>query len=272
VAQLALALGRKDVADQFLKRSQSWRNVFDANLGCARPRKANGDWVTPFDPYRTTGFVEGNAWQYTWFVPQDVPGLVNAMGRDRFVSRLNEAFEEMAPTRFNAADQAWQEYPINHGNQPTMQVAWLFNWAGQPWLTQKWARAILEAYYGHNPADAYPGDEDQGQMSSWFVMSSLGLFEMDGGCRVNPIYEIGSPLYPKVVIHLSEQHYGGRTFTIEARNASRTNCYIQSATLNGTPLNQWWIRQKDVVEGGHLVLELGPTPNKEWAKDAPLPG
>jgi predicted alpha-1,2-mannosidase len=271
VAQLALALGRRDVADQFLKRSQSWRNVFDANLGCARPRKANGDWVTPFDPYRTTGFVEGNAWQYTWFVPQDVPGLVNAMGRDRFVSRLNEAFEEMAPTRFNAADQAWQEYPINHGNQPTMQVAWLFNWAGQPWLTQKWARAILEAYYGHNPADAYPGDEDQGQMSSWFVMSSLGLFEMDGGCRVNPIYEIGSPLYPKVVIHLSEQHYGGRTFTIEARNASRTNCYIQSATLNGTPLNQWWIRQKDVVGGGHLVLELGPTPNKEWAKDAPLP-
>jgi predicted alpha-1,2-mannosidase len=271
VAQLALALGRRDVADQFLKRSQSWRNVFDANLGCARPRKANGDWVTPFDPYRTTGFVEGNAWQYTWFVPQDVLGLVNAMGRDRFVSRLNEAFEEMAPTRFNAADQAWQEYPINHGNQPTMQVAWLFNWAGQPWLTQKWARAILEAYYGHNPADAYPGDEDQGQMSSWFVMSSLGLFEMDGGCRVNPIYEIGSPLYPKVVIHLSEQHYGGRTFTIEARNASRTNCYIQSATLNGTPLNQWWIRQKDVVGGGHLVLELGPTPNKEWAKDAPLP-
>jgi predicted alpha-1,2-mannosidase len=271
VAQLALALGRKDVADQFLKRSQSWRNVFDTNLGFARPRKASGEWVTPFDPYRTPGFVEGNAWQYTWFVPQDVPGLVNAMGRDRFVSRLNEAFEKMAPTRFNAADERWQEYPLNHGNQPTMQVAWLFNWAGQPWLTQKWARAILEAYYGHNPADAYPGDEDQGQMSSWFVMSSLGLFEMDGGCRVNPIYEIGSPLYPKVVIHLSEQHYGGKTFTIEARNASRTNCYIQSATLNGTPLNRWWVRQKDVVEGGQLVLELGPTPNKEWAKDAPLP-
>jgi predicted alpha-1,2-mannosidase len=271
VAQLARALGRKDVAETFLKRSESWRNVFDTSTGFARPRKANGEWVTPFDPYHTPGFDEGNAWEYTWFVPQDVPGLVNAMGRDRFVSRLNEAFEIMAPARFNAGVEG-MDCPLTHGNQPDMQVAWLFNWAGQPGLTQKWVRAILEAYYGHNPADAYLGDEDQGQMSGWFVMASLGLFQTDGGCRVNPIYELGSPLYQKVVLHLSKPHYGGKTFTIEARNASRTNCYIQSATLNGMPLNQWWIRQKDVVEGGRLVLELGPTPNKEWAKDGPLPG
>jgi putative alpha-1,2-mannosidase len=132
-------------------------------------------------------------------------------------------------------------------------------------------RAILESYYGHNPADAYLGDDDQGQMAAWFVLSSLGLFQTDGGCRVNPIFEIASPLYPKTVIHLSEQHYGGKTFTIEAPNASRRNCYIQSATLNGTPLNKWWIRWKDITEGGHMVLNLGPTPNKDWAKDAILP-
>ena len=102
-----------------------------------------------------------------------------------------------------------------------MHAAWLFNWAGQPWMSQKWTRAILDAYYGHNPADAYLGDEDQGQMSAWFVMSSLGLFQTDGGCRVNPVYEIGSPLYPKAVIHLSKEHYGGKTFTIETRNAYR---------------------------------------------------
>jgi predicted alpha-1,2-mannosidase len=271
VAQLALALGRRDLAEKFLRRSQSWRNVFDAETGFARPRKANGEWVTPFDPYHTPSFVEGNAWQYTWFVPQDVPGLVNAMGRDRFLSRLNEAFEKSAPTRFNAAGERFVDFPINQGNQPTMHVAWLFNWAGAPWLSQQWTRAILDAYYGHSPADAYLGDEDQGQMSSWFVMSSLGLFQTDGGCRMNPIYEIGSPLYPKVVLHLSKEHYSGKTFTIEARHASRANIYIQSATLNGRSLNRWWIRQKDLLNGGRLVLELGPTPNTEWAKGCPLP-
>ena len=152
-----------------------------------------------------------------------------------------------------------------------MHAAWLFNWAGQPWMSQKWARAILGAYYGHNPADAYLGDEDQGQMSAWFVMSSLGLFQTDGGCRVNPIYEIGSPLYPKIVLHLSNEYYGGKTFTIEARRASTANAYIQSATLNGQPLNQWWIRQKDLLKGGRLILNLGPQPEKNWARESPLP-
>jgi predicted alpha-1,2-mannosidase len=265
VAQLALALGRKDIAAEFLKRSENWRNVFDAETGYARPRMTNGGWVTPFDPYRTSGFTEGNAWQYTWFVPQDVPGLVKAMGRERFISRLNEGFEESAPTRFNGGSHG----SIDQGNQPTMEVAWLFNWAGEPWLSQKWTHAILDAYYGYNPADAYLGDEDQGQMSAWFVMSSLGLFQTDGGCETNPIYEIGSPLYPKITIHLSKEHYSEKTFTIEARNASLANRYIQSATFNGKPLNQWWIRQKEIIKGGHLILELGPTPNKVWAKDCP---
>jgi predicted alpha-1,2-mannosidase len=267
VAQLALALGRKDLAAEFLKRSQSWRNVFDAKTGYARPRLENGDWVEPFDPYHTPGFTEGNAWQYTWFVPQDMPGLVQAMGRDRFISQLNKGFEESAPQRFNGGAHG----SIDQGNQPTMEVAWLFNWAGEPWLSQKWTRAILDSYYGYHPADSYLGDEDQGQMSAWFVMSSLGLFQTDGGCRVNPIYEIGSPLYPKITIHLSKKYFGGKTFTIEAHNASFSNRYIQSATLNGEPLNQWWIRQKDVIKGGRLILELGPTPNWNWAQGCLLP-
>jgi len=271
VAQLALALGRKDLADIFLKRSQNWRNQFDAETGFARPRKANGEWQTPFDPYHTPGFVEGNSWQYTWFVPQDVPGLVQAMGRERFISRLNEAFEKSAPTRFNAAGDRFELFPLNHGNQPSMHVAWLFNWAGKPWLSQKWIRAILDSYYGHNPADAYLGDEDQGQMSAWFVMSALGLFQTDGGCRVDPIYELGSPLYPKVVLHLSKEHYSGKTFTIVAKNASRTNRYIQSAKLNGKRLESWWIMQRDVVRGGKLELELGPEPNETWAATAQPP-
>ena len=150
--------------------------------GYARPRLTNGDWVTPFDPYLTPGFVESDAWQYTWFVPQDVPGLIDAMGRDRFVKQLNDGFEKSAPQRFNGGGRS----AVYHGNEPSMHMAWLFNWAGKPWLTQKWVRAILNRYYGYTPNDFYLGDEDQGQMSSWFVMAALGLFEMDGGCRVHP--------------------------------------------------------------------------------------
>jgi predicted alpha-1,2-mannosidase len=275
VAQLALALGHENLAETFLARSGNWRNQFDKETGFARPRKADGEWVTPFRPLRTssgaTDFTEANAWQYTWFVPQDVPGLIEAMGRDRFINRLNGAFEGMAPVRFNATSGVNQDYPINQGNETCMHVSWLFNWAGEPWLTQKWTHDILDAYYGYNPADAYLGDEDQGQMASWFIMCAMGLFQTDGGCRVDPIYEIASPLYPKITLHLSKKYYGGKTFTIEAHHASPTNIYIQSATFNGKPLNQWWIREKDVLKGGHLVLELGPEPNQDWAKGCPLP-
>jgi predicted alpha-1,2-mannosidase len=270
VGQLALALGHPDLAKQFLQRSQNWRNIFDPGTGFVRPRQADGKWVEPFDPYGAPGFVEGNAWQYTWFVPQDVPGLVRAMGPERFVSRLNEAFEIMAPTRFNAIGYG-KEHPINQGNEPDMQAPWLFNWAGQPWLSQKWTRAVLDSYYGYNPADAYLGDEDQGQMGAWFVLSALGLYQTDGGCRVDPIFEIGSPLYPKITLHFPAA-YGGKDFVIEARGATRENRYIQSASFNGRPWNQWWIRRRDVVAGGRLVLELGPAPNPGWAKGCPLPG
>jgi putative alpha-1,2-mannosidase len=108
-------------------------------------------------------------------------------------------------------------------------------------------------------------------MSAWFVMSAMGLFQIDGGCRADPVYELGSPLYPKVVLHLSKDYFGGKTFTIVARNASRANCYIQSAKLNGKPLESWWIAQREVVRGGTLELELGPQPNENWAANAAPP-
>jgi predicted alpha-1,2-mannosidase len=267
VAQLALTLGHPDIAKGFLKRSQSWRNNFDPSVGYARPRKMNGDWVTPFDPLLTPGFAESDAWIYTWFVPQDPPALVQAMGRDRFIQELNDGFEKSAPRHFNGGGRSM----VYFGNEPSMHMAYLFNWAGMPVLTQKWVRSILDLYYGYTPASFYLGDDDQGQMSSWFVMASMGLFEMDGGCRPHPIYEISAPLYSRSTLHLSPKYYGGTTFVIEAPQASKENCYIQSATLNGQPLNQWWITWQDVVKGGRLVLELGPKPNDQWAKDCPLP-
>jgi len=153
---------------------------------------------------------------------------------------------------------------VVHGNQQSMHFAFLFNWAQAPWLTQKWSREILERYYGYGQADAYLGDEDQGQMSAWFIMAALGLFQMDGGCRVDPIYEIGSPLFPKVVIDLGRRYGRGKTFTIIAHHASRKNKYVQSARLNGKALNRWWFPCRELLQGGELVLEMGPQANRGW--------
>ena len=144
--------------------------------------------------------------------------------------------------------------------------------AGAPWLTQKWTRAIMEQYYGHTPFDGWPGDEDQGQGGAWFVMSALGLFQTDGGCRVDPLYEIGSPLFERAVVQLDPKYYGGKAFVIEARNNSPSNVYIQSATLNGKPLNKPWFPVKEALNGGRLLLEMGPQPNLDWgarAENAP---
>lgn len=146
-----------------------------------------------------------------------------------------------------------------------MQAAWLFNHVGQPWRTQYYTTEMLNKYFGLGPVDGYPGDEDQGQMDGWFVMASMGLFQMDGGCMERPIYEISTPLFKKVIIHLDERYYKGKTFTIEARNRSDENVYIQSASLNGKPLDRSWFYYDQLVNGGTLVLELGPKPNTSWA-------
>ena len=151
-----------------------------------------------------------------------------------------------------------------------MHFAYLFNWVGRPWLTQRWSRAITDRYYGNGLANAYLGDEDQGQMSAWFVMTALGLFQTDGACRVDPIYEIGSPLYEKTVIHLGNRYGRGDTFTIEARHASRRNQYVQRATLNGEELSTFWFPARELLQGGTLILEMGPEPNKQWGL-GPLP-
>jgi len=265
VAQMAKALGRDEAYATFSKRAEYWRNLFDKESGFMRPRHPDGRWLEDFDPYsRKGGWVEGNPWQYTWFVPQNVLGLVEAMGRRRFVSRLNEGMTKSAETNFNATGDRMADFPINHGNQPSMQVAYLFNYAGAPWLTQKWARAIMDRYYGDDPIDGWPGDEDQGQGGAWFVMSALGLFQTDGGCRARPIYEIGSPLFDRATIHLDPRYYPGKTFTIEARNNGPRNVYVQSATLDGKPLERPWFYQSDLADGGTLVLEMGPEPNKAW--------
>ncbi len=273
VAQFAKALGKVDDYQYFMKRSQYYKNVFDPVTGYVRPKYSGGPWLKDFVPvvkavgkednFGGKDYVEGNAWQFSWFAPHDVPGLIDLMGLEEFNRRLDEGFELSRP---NFVSQF-----VNHSNQPNMQPAFLFNYSGKPWLTQKWVREILENYYGTGPVNGYPGDEDQGQMGAWYIMSAIGLFQMDGGASVDPVYEISSPIFEKITIQLDQNYYPGSEFTIEAKNVSRENKYIQSALLNGKTLNTFWFYHKDLVKGGSLVLQMGPEPNKNWGSKGGLP-
>ena len=267
VAQLAGALGKQAAYAQFTDRGQWWKNAIDSTVGFARLRHSDGSWYQDFDPLTTGGnhqYVEGNAWQLTFFVPQDVPGLVDMIGQQAFVDRLNGGFEVSSPWRYNAPNELYWDFPVIQGNQQSMHFAYLFNWAQRPWLTQQWSRDIMQRYYGYGISNAYLGDEDQGQMSAWFVMSALGLFQTDGGTRQTPIYEIGSPLFEQVVIELGGMYGRGDTFTITAENASARNKYVQSATLNGKTLSTFWFPASELLGGGKLELTMGPTPNETW--------
>lgn len=269
LAQFARALGKEDDYRKFLERGSWWKNAIDEEMGYARMRNSKGEWLPDFDPMLSGNnehYVEGNAWQLTFFVPQDVPALAEKIGIDRFTERLEWGFTESDKWRFNAPNDHYWDYPVTHGNQQSMHFAFLFNWVGKPWLTQKWSRALLDRYYGHDISNAWLGDEDQGQMSAWFIMAALGLFQTDGGCRVDPIYEIGSPLFPKVVIDLGKRYGRGETFTIEARGASRKNIYVQRASLNGKELETFHFPASELLKGGNLTLEMGPEPNPKWGR------
>lgn len=266
VGQLAKALGDEKTYRTFNDRGYWWRNVISEE-GYCHMRDSEGGWMKNFDPFRSGAnqhYVEGNAWQLTFFVPQDVPALVEQIGRQRFVDRLLWGFNRDEAWRYNAPNDQYWDHPVVQGNQQSMHFAFLFNYAGAPWQTQRWSRSILDRYYGCGVANAYLGDEDQGQMSAWAVMASLGLFQVDGGCRTEPVYEIASPLFEEVTIDLGGRYGRGKVFTIRAKNASRKNIYVQSAKLDGKPLSGFSFPAADLLDGGMLELEMGSEPNKLW--------
>lgn len=269
VAQMAKSLGKKNDYNYFIKRSQNYRNVFNNDVKFVVPRDSNGNWMPNYDEFSNNSFVEGNGWEYSFYVPHDVEGLIGLMGRELFNKRLDEGFEKSVEYKFaaHALDRTTgerNEFYINQGNEINMHPAFLFNYSGKPWLTQKWSRDILETFYGSTPYQAWEGDEDEGQMGGWFVMSAMGLFEMRGGTEVNPEIDLTSPLFNKIRIKLNANFYAGKEFTIEAHNNSKENIYIQSASLNGKALTQAKIYFKDIVAGGKLEFEMGPEPNKNW--------
>ena len=270
-AQLAKALGKTDDYRFFIKRSENWKNQFNKEVKWQMPRDQKGNWKTDNNIFSGELWSEGNAWQYSFYVPHDIPGVVDLMGRDLFNQRLEEGFQKSEKYMFaaHALDRVQakvSEYYINQGNEVNMQASYLFNYSAKPWLTQKYTRAIMNSYYGDTPYHGWEGDEDEGQMGGWFVITSMGLFEMNGGTTDSSKVDLSTPLFNKIDIVLDPKFYKGKEFVITTENNSPDNIYIQSATLNGKPLDKSWIYYQDIVKGGKLNYILGNKPNVNWGK------
>ena len=258
IAEVARMLGRTGDYRQYLRRAQSYKNIFDRKTGFMRPR-SNGGWLTPFEPREVNfGFTEANSWQYTFFVPHDVSGLIDLMGdRQRFAEKLDALFS--APSQTTGREQADITGLIGqyaHGNEPSHHMAYLYNYAGFPWKTQSRVRDILDNLYAPTP-DGLIGNEDCGQMSAWYVLSAAGFYPVTPG---SPIYAIGTPLFPEVRFKLEN----GKRFVIRARDVSDRNIYIQSARLNGKAYSKSYLTHKAIIDGGELVFQMGRRPNKSW--------
>lgn len=262
IAQMARALGHVDDYKEFSKRAESFRNIYDPATGFMRAKKADGRFREPFDPvYAQYGsdYTEGNAWQYTWYVPQDVQGLINLMGgREKFIAKLDTLFVLKADEeKFkHVEDIAGLIGQYAHGNEPSQHIAYLYNYAGAPWKTQERIHQIMTGLFNNTP-DGISGNEDCGQMSAWYIFSSMGFYPV---CPGSLEYVIGKPGLKKAIINLES----GKTFTIVANNLSDKNIYIQSVKLNGRKYERSFVRHEDIVRGGTLVFEMGAEPNKSW--------
>lgn len=262
---LAYALDKTDEGKRLEERSKNYINVFHPDLKYVVQRDSSGQWDSSFDVFSNKGFIEGNSWQYSWYVPHDVPGLVALVGEDEFNARLETGFEKSQKHKFAAhffdrTTGQSAEFYINHGNEVNMCTPYLFNYSGKPWLAQKWSRAILESFYGCTPYHGWEGDEDEGQMSAWFVLSSIGFFEMDGGCSISPNVDLGSPLFDRIEITLNSDYYNGDKFVIKAKGNSKANVYVQKASLNGQKLQKPCIPFSSITKGGKLVFKMGRRP------------
>ena len=260
IAQAARLLGRTDDYHRYLRRAQFYENIFDPESGFMRPR-SNGGWISPFDPREVTfNFTEANSWQYTFFVPQDVSGLISLMGGSgKFARKLDELFTtESQITGREQADITGLIGQYAHGNEPSHHMAYLYDYAGQPWKTQFRVREIMDDFYTPQP-DGLIGNEDCGQMSAWYVLSAAGFYPVTPG---SPIYAVGTPLFPQIRFHLEN----GKQFVIKANGVSAKNIYIQSATLNRKLYRKSFLTHRDLMSGGELIFKMGPRPNPQWGR------
>ena len=278
LGQMAKALGKENEYRTYNQRAQNYKNIWNKELGWMWVKNLDGNWEKDVDLLRYDhGWVESNALQATWYVPHDVPGLIDLIGgKTAFVEKLNKSFELAAKHDFTSAkshdkgeEKKNRRVYLNYGNQPSMQTAFLFNYADAPWLTQYWSRQVIDKVYsGISPNFGYSGDEDQGLMGALAVIMKLGLFSVKGGASLEPTYEIASPIFDKTTIHLDERFYSGKQFVIEAKNNSAQNVYVQSAKLDGQVLKNPWFLHKDLVDGGTLILEMGESPSESAFENA----
>jgi predicted alpha-1,2-mannosidase len=265
VAQMARALGKSKDFDYFTKRSQAYRALFDSTTQFFRGRNSDSSWVSPFNPLDYGGnggspYTEGNAWQYFWYVPQDVPDLIRLVGgRWVFADKLDTFFNlqaKPADVNGNASGFIGQDA---HGNEPSHHTPYLYDYAGQPWKTQLYAARIMQELY-NDKSSGYAGNEDCGQMSAWYIFSSMGFYP------VNPasgVYCLGSPQLRKAVIHVG----AGKTFVVLAPKAGGKNMYIQSVRLNGKPYDKTYLTHDDIMAGGTIEFTMGDMPNRKWGTD-----
>ena len=275
-AQLAKQLGYEEDYAQLKDLSNGWAKVFDDNLKLVRPRVAGGAFIDNFDPLESwRGFQEGNAMQYTFFVPQNPDSLITRLGKDVFNERLDGIFTVARKSIFGGGKTTYAfsgiNSPYNHGNQPCLHEPWLFNFSGKPYLTQKWVRLICDEFYGITGEHGYGygQDEDQGQLGAWYVLSTMGLFDVQGGAPAEPTYQIGSPAFDKIVVHLNPLNATGKKLVIRTIGNGPEAYYVQKASFNGKPLEQNWLYRKDILSGGELVLTMGTEPSDVWNESCP---
>jgi putative alpha-1,2-mannosidase len=254
LAKVANKLGKQEDYQYFQQRAQNYGNLFDTTTGFMRPKKSNGGWEKPFDPRSWKEFTEGNAWSYTWFVPHHVKGLIGLMGKNLFIQRLDTIF-----SKFTYPE--WHEEFIHywHGNEPSQQVPYLYNYVGQSWKTQRVVRKIMDELYSTR-RNGIPGNEDVGQLSAWFALSAMGFHPV---APAKSTYLLGSPLFDKVVIDLDKDYYSGSKFTITTENNSKQNKYIQSIQIDNKEIEETWFKHSVIQKGGTIKLKMGSRPNKK---------
>lgn len=266
IAQVAEAMGRKDVAADFSRRAANWKHAFDPATGFMRARKRDGTFREPFDPSASgygTDYTEGNAWQYSWYVPQDVAGLARAYGgEDKLLARLDQVFEAKVDPKIFAHMEditgliGWYA----HGNEPSHHVAYLYAHAGQPWRTQARLGAIMASQYAPRP-DGLAGNDDLGQMSAWYVFTALGFYPV---APASNQYVIGRPFLPRASLNLPN----GKRFTVIAEGLDAAHPYIGGATLNGKPLDRAYLEHAEILAGGELRFTMQAEPNRAWGRGA----
>jgi len=265
IARMARAMGRTAIADRFEKRAGNWRNSFDAKTGWLRARLSTGAFRTPFDPTAInygSDYTEGNAWQYSWFMPQDEAGLIRLLGGDaKAIAKLDAMFDyDTSRLDYShAEDIAGLIGQYIHGNEPSHHVAYLYDYAGAPWRTQERLGQIVDTQYKPTP-DGLAGNDDLGQMSAWLVFTALGFYPVAPGSNQ---YAIGRPFVERAAINLP----GGKRFAVVADGLSADNRYVTAVTLNGAPLRRSYIEDAEVRAGGELRFTMGARPNKQWGSD-----